>query len=66
MPLNGFLELPARSGIPAAAILMSAGFFLSSAGRGATRPNRLILLVYVGAVALGVGAASLGLALLIG
>jgi hypothetical protein len=45
---------------------MSAGFFLSSAGRGATRPNRLILLVYVGAVALGVGAASLGLALLIG
>ncbi len=64
--LDGFLELPARSGIPAAAILMSAGFFLSSAGRGATRPNRLIILVYAGAVALGVGAASVGLALLIG
>ena len=53
-----------RSLVPLAAILMPAGFFFSSAGRGRTSPNRLIVLVYAGAVALGVGVASLGVALL--
>ena len=54
----------ARSGIPAAAILMPVGFFLSSAGAGRTSPNGLIALVYAGAVALGAGAVALGVGLL--
>lgn len=54
----------ARTGIPLAAILMPAGFFASSAGKGATEPNRLIFLLYAGAVALGVGVVSLGIGLL--
>jgi hypothetical protein len=58
--LTGPVGSVARSGIPLAAILMSAGFFLSSAGRGVTRPNRLILLVYAGATSLGAGAVALG------
>ena len=53
----------ARSGIPLAAILMPAGFFLSSTGTGQTSPNRLIVLVYLGAVALAAGAVTLGLGL---
>ena len=43
---------------------MPTGFFLSSMARGATRPNRLVALVLLGAVFLGLGAASLGIALL--
>jgi len=57
--------LIARSGIPAAAILMPAGFFLASAGAGRTSPNGWISLVYVGAAALAAGAVALGVGLLI-
>jgi hypothetical protein len=32
-----------------------AGFFLSSAGTGVTQSNRLIVLIYAGAVALTAG-----------
>jgi len=35
-----------------------------SAGRGATRPNRLIVLVYAGAAALTAGVLALGIGLL--
>ena len=62
--MEGVLGFFARSGVWIAAILMSAGFFLSSAGRDATRPNVLIWLVYVGALSLAVGVASLGVGLL--
>jgi hypothetical protein len=62
--LSGVLEFFARNGIWAAAILMPAGFFLSSVGREVTTPNRLIWLIYTGAVSLGVGAVSLGVGLL--
>ena len=62
--LAGAAGWAARSAIPVAAILMSAGFFLSSMGAGRTSPNRLILLVYAGAVALGLGALTLGIGLL--
>ena len=62
--LSGVPALLARQGIPAAAILMPAGFFFSSAGREATQPNRLILLVYAGAASLAVGVVSLALGLL--
>ena len=62
--LDGPVAWLARSGVAIAAILMPTGFFLSSMSRGATRPNPLVALVLVGAVFLGVGAASLGIALL--
>ena len=52
--------------VAVAAILMPTGFFLSSMAPGATRPNRLVALVLIGAVFLGLGAASLGIALLTG
>jgi hypothetical protein len=55
----------ARSGVPLAAILMSAGFFLSSAGTARTRPNALIWLVYAGAVSLAAGVIALGIGLLV-
>src|SRR5438105_15691259 len=44
--LSGALSVLARDGIWAAAILMSAGFFLSAAGRGVTAPIRFIVLLY--------------------
>jgi hypothetical protein len=62
--LTGPLESLARQGIPLAAILMPAGFFFSSAGRGRTRPNAAIWLVYAGAIALAAGAVALGFGLL--
>ena len=56
----------ARSGIPLAAILMPAGFFLAAAGRGREHPRRaLFLLIPAGGVALGIGAAALGVGLLV-
>jgi hypothetical protein len=64
--LDGPVGWLARSGVPAAAILMPTGFFLSSMAPGATRPNRLVGLVLVGAVFLGLGVASLGVALVAG
>ena len=62
--LSGPLVWVARLGIPAAAILMPAGFFLCSAGRDVTAPNRLIWLVWTGAAALAAGALALGIGLL--
>ena len=62
--LDGPLALLARDGLWAAAILMSAGFFLSAAGRGVTAPNRFILLLYAGVVALALGVVALGIGLL--
>jgi hypothetical protein len=62
--LEGAPGFVARSGIPAAAILIPAGFFLAAAGRGAERPNRLVVLVYVGALSVALGAVTLGIGLL--
>ena len=56
----------ARSGVPLAAILMPAGFFLSSAGAGRTEPNRFIWLVYAGAISLTLGVVTLGIGVLTG
>lgn len=64
--LEGAAEFLARSGVPAAAILMPAGFFLSTLGHGATAPNRLVWLLYAGAVSLAAGTIVLGLGLLLG
>jgi hypothetical protein len=62
--LSGAANFLARNGIWTAAILFPAGFFLSSAGHGATQPNRLIVLVYAGGVALTAGVLALGIGLL--
>jgi hypothetical protein len=62
--LSGVLAVLARDGIWAAAILMSAGFFLSAAGRGVTKPNRFIVLLYAGMASLALGVVSLGVGLL--
>jgi hypothetical protein len=61
--LTGVLAV-LSNGVWLAAILMPAGFFLSAAGRGRTRPSQLIWLVYAGATLLAVGVVSLGLGLL--
>ena len=54
-----------RSGVAFAAILMPAGFFFSSMGSGRDAPNRLVWLVYAGAVLLAAGVLSLGVGLLL-
>lgn len=62
--MSGPLSVLARNGIWAAAILMSAGFFLSATGKGSTKPNRFIMLLYVGVASLALGVVSLGIGLL--
>lgn len=62
--LGGAALWIARLGVPAAAVLMSAGFFLSSIGRDVTRPNRLIILLWLGALCLAAGVLTLGIGLL--
>ena len=52
------------SGVLLAAILMPAGFFLSVTYRGAERPNRLIVLLWLGVVSLVIGVIAGGLGLL--
>ncbi|WP_246004938.1 hypothetical protein [Nocardioides marmorisolisilvae] len=54
----------ARSGVPVAAILMPAGFFAASMGRGRTQPNGFIAMVFAGGAAMAVGLATLGVGLL--
>jgi hypothetical protein len=61
---TGALDWLARSGAPAAAILMPVGFFASSMGEGRERPNGFIVLVYAGGLVLALGLTSLGLGLL--
>ena len=62
--MSGLLAFLARDGIWAAAILMPAGFFLSAAGKGITKPNQFIVLLYIGVASLTLGVVSLGIGLL--
>ncbi|MBM7491507.1 hypothetical protein JOD64_002729 [Micromonospora luteifusca] len=62
--LSGVLLWTARLGVPLAAILMSAGFFASSAGRNVTAPNRFVWVLWLGAFCLAAGVVSLGVGLL--
>jgi hypothetical protein len=62
--LTGFWLWAGRLGIPLAAILISGGFFASSAGKGVTQPNKAIWLVWTGAASLAAGALVLGIGLL--
>ncbi len=64
--LSGVLAQVARSGVPVAAILMSAGFFLAAGGKGRTRARPAgLALVAAGALSLAAGAGTLGVALLL-
>ena len=62
--LSGAAEWVARSFVPAAALLLPGGFFLSVTRPGAERPNRLVVLVPIGAVVLAIGLVTLGIGLL--
>jgi hypothetical protein len=59
------LDLVARDGVPIAAILMPAGFFLSVLGRDPQKPNRLIVLLWLGAASLTAGLLAAGIGLVI-
>jgi hypothetical protein len=64
--LSEALRRVAREAIPAAAILLPAGFFLSVLSADATEPNAFIYLAYLGAVSLTVGLLVLGVGLVRG
>jgi hypothetical protein len=64
--LSGAWLWLARSGVPIAAILMPAGFFLSVVSPDSTEPNLLIGLVPLGGVFLVGGVLALGIGLLRG
>ena len=61
--LPGPLAWIVRIGVPAAAILIPAGFFLSVAPPRSERPNGAIQLVYLGAVILAISVLILGVGL---
>jgi hypothetical protein len=64
--LDGFWLWFARVGVPIAAILMPAGFFLSVLGRDPQRPNRLIVLLWAGAATLTAALITAGIGLIAG
>lgn len=53
-----------RLGVPLAAILISAGFFVSMLSPTASQPGRAVGLIYIGAVILAVSVVTLGIGLL--
>lgn len=55
-----------RLGVPAAAILLPLGFFVSVPSPDATTPSRAVSLIYVGAILLAVSVLTLGVGLLRG
>lgn len=56
----------ARIGVPAAAILIPAGFFFSMPSPDAVAPNGFISLIYLGAAVLAVSVLTLGIGLVRG
>lgn len=64
-PITGAPAAVATICIPAAPILLPAGFFLSMIGAQRRRPNRLFVLIPLGALSLAVGTLTLGIALLL-
>src|SRR3712207_5768486 len=62
--LDGLWGFAARTLVPVAAILMPAGFFLSVLGRDPKKPNRLILLLWIGAASLTLGLIAAGVGML--
>ncbi len=53
-----------RIGVPASAILISAGFFFSMLSAAAQTPGRAVYLIYMGAFVLAVSVITLGVGLL--
>jgi Ni,Fe-hydrogenase I cytochrome b subunit len=53
-----------RIGVPISAILISAGFFVSVGPPTTIEPNRLVALIYVGALLLAISVLALGVGLL--
>ena len=62
--LSGRFRWVARTGVPIAAIVMPAGFFLAVPTPDATEPNVLIALVPLGGIFLIAGVVTLGVGLL--
>jgi hypothetical protein len=62
--LSGGARTLVRTGLALAPILMPAGFFFSVLRPSDERPNRLIVLVYLGALSLAASSVTLGLSLL--
>ena len=62
--LSPFWKWLARTGAPAAAILIPAAFFLSVASPAAKEPNGLLNLAYIGALLLAAAVLSLGIGLI--
>jgi len=58
------LEWMIRIGVPASAILISAGFFFSMLSAAAETPDRAVNLIYIGTVSLAVSVITLGIGLL--
>ena len=63
--LTGFWNWLAGTGALIAAILMSAGFFISALGAGRTKPNGFIAVLFAGAAMLAAGVVTLGIGLLV-
>ena len=53
------------TGVLYGAIFMSAGFFLSVLGKDPQKPNRLIVLLWIGVASLTIGLASAGVGLIL-
>lgn len=62
--LDGLWLKIGRDAVPAAAILMPAGFFLSVLGNDPRKPNRLIWLLWIGTAVLTVGLTVTGIGLI--
>lgn len=63
--LTGLWAPAARYLVPIAAILMPAGFFLSVLGRDPQKPNRLIWMLWAGALSLTAGLVVAGFSLVV-
>ncbi|KGN38118.1 hypothetical protein N803_10150 [Knoellia subterranea KCTC 19937] len=61
---TGALDWLSRSGVAVAALLMPGGFFFASMGKGRTKPNGFIAMVFAGAALLAISLLSLGIGLL--
>jgi hypothetical protein len=62
--LSGGLKQVVRTGLAIAPILMPLGFFLSIVSPRAERPNKVIVLVYLGGLSLAIATVTLGIGIL--
>ncbi len=62
--LGGLWQFAARNLVLISAILMPAGFFLSVIGKDPQKPNRMIILLWLGAATLTIGLLAAGFGIL--